>query len=68
MRQQYFTTDLRKIYDKELIHEASRYVSTMNELHNAGDATRFKIIDKNTATEIYYIIVYGSDDLYTSSF
>jgi hypothetical protein len=68
MRQQYFTTDLRKIYDKELIHEASRYVSTMNELHNAGDATRFKIIEKNTATEIYYIIVYGSDDLYTSSF
>ncbi len=29
MRQQYFTTDLRKIYDKKLIHEAWRYVSTM---------------------------------------
>lgn len=68
MRQEYFTTDLRKIYDRELTHEASRYVSQMNELHDAGEAVRFKIIEKNTATEIYYIIVYGNDDLYTSSF
>lgn len=68
LRQEYFTTDLRKIYDRELSHEASRYVFTMNELHDAGDAVRFKIIDKNSAIEIYYIIVYGSDDLYTSSF
>lgn len=68
LRQEYFTSELRKIYDRELTHEASRYVMTMNELHNAGDAARFKIIDKNTATEIYYIMVYGNDDLYTSSF
>lgn len=68
LRQEYFTTDLRKIYDRELTHEAARYVSIMNELHDQSDATRFRIIDKNTATEIYYIIVYGSDDLYTSSF
>lgn len=68
MRQVYFTTNLRKLYDRELIHEASRYVTTMNELHAAGDAVRFKCIDKLTATEVYYIMVYGSDDLYTSSF
>ena len=68
MRQEYFSTDLRKIYDRELTHEASRYVSVMNELHNASNDVRFKIIDKNSETEIYYIIVYGSDDLYTSSF
>lgn len=68
MRQEYFTTDLRKIYDRELTHEASRYVSTMNELHNASDAVRFKVIEKNSAIEIYYVIVYGNDDLYTSSF
>ncbi len=68
LRQEYFTTDLRKIYDRELTHEAARYVTTMNELHDAGDAVRFRIIEKNNATEIYYIIVYGNDDLYTSSF
>lgn len=68
MRQEYFATDLRKMFDKELVHEASRYVSEMNELHNQGDAVRFKSINKFDATEIYYIIVYGSDDLYTSSF
>ncbi len=68
MRQEYFATDLRKIYDKELTHIASRYVTTLNELHNASDAVRFKIIDKNSAIEIYYLIVYGNNDLYTSSF
>lgn len=68
MRQVYFNTDLRKIYDRELTHEASRYVSTMNELHDAGDAVRFKIVEKLNPIELYYIIVYGNDDLYTSSF
>ncbi len=68
LRQEYFTSDLRKIYDRELTHEAARYVTTMNELHDAGDAVRFRIIEKNNATEIYYIIIYGNDDLYTSSF
>jgi hypothetical protein len=68
MRQEYFTTDLRKIYDRELTHEASRYVSTLNELHDAGEAVRFKIIEKLNPIELYYIIVYGNDDLYTSSF
>jgi len=68
MRQEYFTTDLRKIYDRELTHEASRYVSTLNELHDAGEAVRFKIVEKLNPVELYYVIVYGNDDLYTSSF
>lgn len=68
MRQAYFTTDLRKMYDKELVHEASKYVTSMNELHEAADAVRFKSVDKLTAIELYYVMVYGSDDLYTSSF
>jgi hypothetical protein len=64
MRQQYFATDLRKIYDRELTHEASRYVSTLNELHDAGDAVRFKVVDKLNPIELYYVIVYGNDDTY----
>jgi hypothetical protein len=67
-RQAYFNTDLRKMYDRELVHEAARYVTTMNELHDQSDATRFRIVEKLSATELYYIMVYGSDDLYTSSF
>lgn len=68
MRQHYYTGDLRKSYDKELSHLASRYVFSMNELHEAGDAVRFKIVDKLTAVELYYVMVFGSDDLYTSSY
>ncbi|MBP6624512.1 MAG: hypothetical protein KA198_05030 [Chitinophagaceae bacterium] len=68
MRQVYFTSDLRKMYDRELVHEASRYVSSMNELHASGESIRFKCLDKLSATEVYYVMVYGSDDLYTSSF
>lgn len=68
MRQLYFNTDLRKIYDRELTHEASRFVSIMNELHDASDAVRFKIVEKYSPLELYYILVYGNDDLYTSSF
>jgi hypothetical protein len=68
MRQIYFNSDLRKTYDKELIHESSRYVTKMNELHNAADAVRFKCVESFNSTELYYVLVYGSDDLYTSSF
>ncbi len=68
MRQVYFASDLRKMYDRELVHEASRYVTSMNELHASGESIRFKCVDKLSATEVYYVMVYGSDDLYTSSF
>ncbi len=68
MRQVNFATALRKSFDKELVHEASRYVTLMNELHSQSDAVRFKCVDKLNATELYYVMVYGSDDLYTSSF
>lgn len=68
LRQNYFTSDLRKMFDRELVHEVAHYVTSMNELHNQSDATRFRIVEKLNATELYYVMVYGSDDLYTSSF
>ena len=68
IRQAYITSELRKMYDKELVHVASKYVTSMNELHEQTDVIRFKSVDNLTATEIYYVMVYGSDDLYTSSF
>ena len=68
IRQANYTSELRKMYDKELVHVASKYVTSMNELHEQTDAIRFKSVDNLTATEMYYVMVYGSDDLYTSSF
>jgi len=68
MRQTYFSGDLRKSYDKELAHIARRYVNSMNELHESSDAIRFKSVEKLSASELYYVMVFGSDDLYTSSF
>ncbi|GBL36264.1 hypothetical protein EMGBS15_18590 [Filimonas sp.] len=68
MRQTDFTIDLRKSFDKEMIHVVSRYVNSMNELHESADAVRFKSVERLSAAELYYVMVFGSDDLYTSSF
>ena len=68
MRQSNISGNLRKSYDKELVHVASRYVNSMNELHESAEAVRFKCIEKLSAPELYYVMVFGSDDLYTSSF
>ena len=68
LRQSYLKTSLRTMYDFELGHTSKYYVNTMNELHNASDAVRFKCVDGLSANELYYVMVYGSDELYTSSF
>lgn len=68
LRPKYLSGNRRKSYDKEMAYNATRFVFSMNELHEAADAVRFKSIEKLTAVELYYVMVYGSDDLYTSSF
>lgn len=60
--------DKIKMFDKELDHESKYYVQLMNELHNAGDATRFRCINSFNTAELYYIMVYGDDEFYTSSY
>src|SRR5690606_2126953 len=40
----------------------------INALHDASPAVRFKILEGLSAEELYYIIVYGQDQIYTSSF
>ncbi len=45
-----------------------KYVRTMNELHEKPDAVRFKCIEGFTPEEIYYLLVNGQDELYTSSY
>ncbi|MBC7554358.1 MAG: hypothetical protein H7257_10310, partial [Taibaiella sp.] len=58
----------RVSYAQELGVRALRYVREMNELHEATDAVRFKILEDLTTAELYYIMVYGQDEIYTSSF
>ena len=42
----------------------------LNELHEASDVVRFKLCDTSnmTAQELYTLMVYGEDEVYTSSF
>lgn len=56
-------------YTDELSYRANRlFVTTINELHESPDAVRFKCLEGLTPAELYFIIVYGQDQIYTSSF
>lgn len=52
----------------ELAYRAMRYVRTINDLHESPAAVRFRIINDLTAPELYYIMIFGQDEIYTSSF
>jgi hypothetical protein len=55
--------------DGELEYRALKdYVRVMDELHDKPDAIRFKCIESLSPEAIYYIITYGQDEIYTSSF
>lgn len=55
--------------DGELEYRALRdYVRIMDELHDKPEAVRFKCIEALSPEAIYYIIVYGQEEIYTSSF
>ena len=40
----------------------------MNELHEAKDAERFKCIEIMSPQDLYFIMLYGQDEIYTSSY
>ncbi len=52
----------------ELAYRGLKYVRKMNDLHESPDAMRFKCIDGMTPEELYFLMVYGVDEIYTSSF
>ncbi|MCD6011366.1 MAG: hypothetical protein K0Q79_1228 [Flavipsychrobacter sp.] len=59
----------QKTYIDELQYRALKYyVRQMNELHEEKDEVRFKCIDSLPPTSLFYILVYGQDEIYTSSF
>lgn len=55
-------------YTDELQYRGLRYVREMNDLHESPDPVRFKCVDGFTPEELYFLMVYGQDEIYTSSF
>ncbi len=44
------------------------YVNTINELHEAPDEVRFRVIDKLSPEELYYLPILTEEEIYTSSY
>jgi ribosomal protein L19E len=55
-------------YTDELRFRGLKYVRTMNDLHDEKDPVRFKCIEGFKPEELYFLMVYGQDEIYTSSF
>jgi len=60
------TNGLREVLRKKAIEN---FITPINELHEQTNLNiRMKAIDPLTAEEIYYVLVMGEDDIYTSSY
>ena len=44
------------------------FIKTINGLHEESDAVRFRILHQLSAQELYYVIVSGESEIYTSSY
>jgi hypothetical protein len=55
-------------YTDELKYRGLKYVREMNDLHTEKDLVRFKCIEGFKPEELYFLMVYGQDEIYTSSF
>ena len=44
------------------------YVRLLNELHDTTDMVRFGCVDSLPAASLYYVMVYGREEIYTSSY
>ena len=54
--------------EKELQVQALKIVRKINDLHNESQSVRFAIIDNFTTDQLYTLIVYSSEDIFTSTF
>lgn len=55
-------------YTDELQYRGLRYVREMNDLHEEKGSVRFRCINGMPPEVLYFILVYGQDEIYTSSF
>lgn len=54
--------------DQELNHYSLVVVRNINFLHDKSDAIRFASVDKSSDMELYNLMVYSKDEIFTSSF
>lgn len=54
--------------DEELTTQSLKRIRLVNELHNESDATRFAPLLKYDAYEMYTLMVYSEDEIFTSTF
>lgn len=54
--------------DRQVGFEALHFVRKINALHEASNSVRFASLQKLNATELYSLMVYGEDEIFTSSF
>lgn len=54
--------------DKELEETALKFVRDINDRHNDPDAVRFACVNGFSAAELYTLIVYSEEEIFTSTF
>ncbi len=54
--------------DEALKYQCLKHVRVINDLHEKSDAVRFMSLEKFNAFEIYTLMVYSEDEIYTSTF
>jgi hypothetical protein len=58
----------QKAMEHNVKRRAMKYIREVNDLHESPDAIRFASVNGFTPQEIYYILVNGQEEIYTSSF
>ena len=71
---------IRRIQQKEEVYELAAltqmlekrakdvFIKTINALHEEPNSVRFRILNQLTPQELYYLIVSGENEIYTSSY
>lgn len=54
--------------ERALENQSLRFVRSLNDLHNESEAIRFAGINSFTAAQLYTLIVYSEEEIFTSSF
>jgi hypothetical protein len=54
--------------EHELENQSLRFVRKLNELHNENDNVRFASVENFSAKQLYTLIVYSEEEVFTSSF
>ena len=54
--------------DKELEENALKFVRQINDLHNENDNIRFAVANGFSAQQLYTLIVYSEEEIFTSTF